>query len=103
MEQQPTPRDPSIRVTLLSSVLELWAHNGPLQYSGFIKDGTDRITVRVFAEARPHLVGQVLHMDNAEIQLDSGGALLVEEFLRDTASYVNQRQLNFGRFARARA
>lgn len=102
MEQQPTS-NPLVRVHLLSSVFELWAHNGPLQYSGFLKDGSDKILVHVHAETRPHLVGQVLYMDNAEIQLDAGGALLVEEFLRDTASFVNQRQFRFPRFERAMA
>ncbi len=91
-------KTPTINVTLLSCVLVISAHNAPIKggmrYSAYMMDGMNRVISHHFAVEQPVVRDQTLVMDDTEIHLHDGAALLVEEFLNTTQEYVNApRQL----------
>lgn len=88
-----TITQPEIRIPLLSNVLVMCAHNAPatgqLRYSAYVEDATGKTTLRLFAQRQPIVVNNVLTMDNAELQLSDHATWLVEQFIAETAAYVN--------------
>lgn len=99
---------PQIHITLLSCMLVICAHNahtpGAMRYSAYMVDGMNRVISHHFAKAQPFVRDQVLVMDDTEIHLHDGAALLAEEFLRNTKAFVDApRQLNAFSSAELRA
>lgn len=91
-------KTPTINVTLLSCVLVICAHNAPvkggIRYTAYMMDGMNRVISHHFAVQQPVVREQTLVMDDSEIHLHDGAALLVEQFLKTTLEYVNApRQL----------
>lgn len=88
-------KNKEITVTLLSCTLTITAHKaapeGGLRYSAAMRDGMNKIMSHHFAFAQAYVNGNraALVMDNSEIPLHDGAALLIEEFLRNTASFVS--------------
>lgn len=86
-------KQPFIRIDLLSYTLVICAHNAPstgqLRYSAALEDATGKTTIRAFAHSQPFVNGDVLTMDNAELQLSDRAAYLVEQFIADSAAFVN--------------
>lgn len=90
---------PEIHITLLSCMLTIVAHNarmpGAMRYSAYMTDGMNRVISHHFAKVQPFVRDQVLVMDDTEIHLHDGAALLAEEFLRNSQAFVDApRQLN---------